>query len=299
MSAGALPNLIVIGAGRCGTTSLHQQLSEHPEIAMSRTKELRFFADAPELESAPPRDPVDRHLLERQRGNWQRGVGWYRAQFDPAAPVRGEASPVYTAPGFTRCAGRIAELVPDARLVFCVRDPVERAISNYRHAHALGNDPRPPDEALRPDGIYALTSRYADRLAPFWARFPAERILILDREDPGMDAAPGLAEVLRFLGVDEAFRPDGLERRWNASTRQHGLAWRTIVRLRRLPGWPRIASLPPRRALWAVERLTGARSGPALAGPSQAARRRLAASLMDDAARFRELTGRPFARWSV
>src|ERR687894_2292944 len=72
----ALPNLIVIGAQKCGTSVLHYYLSLHPEVSMSRPKELNFFIE------------------ER---NWPRGLDWYKSQFDGDARVRGEASPNYTA----------------------------------------------------------------------------------------------------------------------------------------------------------------------------------------------------------
>ena len=108
-----LPNLIVIGAAKCGTTSLHAYLDEHPEIAMSREKELHFFVD---------------------RKNWGRGIEWYEAQFDASAPVRGESSPGYSAyPLYEGVAERMARVVPDAKLVYLVRDPVERVVSHYTH----------------------------------------------------------------------------------------------------------------------------------------------------------------------
>ena len=74
-----------------------------------------------------------------------------------------------------------------------------------------------------------------------------------------------------------------------------------ISRLRNVPGWSRLATLPPHPYMWAVERLTGAREGGAagLPGPSEGARRRLAESLAEDAARFRELTGEAIPSWSV
>ena len=71
-----LPNLIVIGAAKCGTTSLHEYLNEHPEISMSSEKELYFFVE------------------EKNLG---KGLAWYESQFDPSAPVRGESSPGYSA----------------------------------------------------------------------------------------------------------------------------------------------------------------------------------------------------------
>ena len=75
-AGGALPNLVVIGAQKCGTSGLHYHLGLHPEISMSKPKELNFFIE------------------ER---NWPRGLDWYRAHFDARATVRGESSPNYTA----------------------------------------------------------------------------------------------------------------------------------------------------------------------------------------------------------
>src|SRR5207244_9201435 len=117
-SAVVLPNLVSIGASRCGTTSLHRYLDLHPDIAMSKTKELNFFVE------------------ER---NWQRGVAWYEREFSDSAPVRGEASPHYTAfPRYRGVAGRMARVVPEARLVYLVRDPIDRAISAYSLTRAMG-----------------------------------------------------------------------------------------------------------------------------------------------------------------
>jgi hypothetical protein len=300
--SGALPNLIVVGAARCGTTSLHRYLSEHPEIAMSRYKELNFFADAPDLDSGPPLvDPVEGARIASRRGTWQRGIGWYRSQFDPSARVRGESSPIYTHPWFPYCAERIAEVAPDAKLILCVRDPVERAISHYRQRHSMRTDPRPVDAALsHTAGLYALYSRYAERLEPYLDRFPAERILVVETEELESRREETLREVFRFLGVEDGFWTEDFERRWNAGARQRAARWRALARLRRLPGWWRIAALPPGRSLWLLERLTGSPTAAApLPTPSQAVRARLAASLADDAARLRALTGRSFLSWSV
>src|SRR5438309_2284856 len=115
-----LPNLIVIGAARCGTTSLHKYLAAHPEIAMSREKELSFFVE---------------------EKNWSRGLGWYAAQFGAQAPVRGESSPAYSAfPLYRGVPERMARTVPDAKLVYLVRDPIARIASHYTHRSASWPD---------------------------------------------------------------------------------------------------------------------------------------------------------------
>src|SRR5688500_4466677 len=119
---GAPPNLIVIGGLKCGTTSLHHYLNLHPQIAMSRPKELNFFVE--EL-------------------NWELGTDWYTSHFDPAADVRGETSPHYTnRPRFEGVAERIAESAPGARLIYMVRDPIKRLLSHYVHNVAGGYEQR-------------------------------------------------------------------------------------------------------------------------------------------------------------
>ena len=297
---GALPNLIVIGAARCGTTSLHNYLSQHPEIWMSANKELRFFVDRPSLDGKRPlRSEVDRATIGGMVGRWSRGPEWYRSQFDASFPVRGESSPQYSVPWFPEVAERMARVVPDAKLIYLVRDPVERAISNYRGSVAAGFEPRAANEALSAaGGRYAAPSRYAECLEPFLARFPVDRILILETEELGGPAT--MARVFGFLGVDESFRSPWFERRWNPASLQRGVGWRALHLLRRTPAWEPIVSRTPARARWIVERLTHSLGAPE-PGPelSPEARASLQDDLRDDAARFRELTGRAFSSWQV
>src|SRR5687767_4299497 len=101
-SGGALPNLVVIGGLKCGTTSLHHYLNLHPEVEMSRPKELNFFVA--EL-------------------NWPLGPEWYASHFSGGTSVRGESSPHYTnRPRFEGVAERMRSVLTDARLVYMVRD---------------------------------------------------------------------------------------------------------------------------------------------------------------------------------
>jgi hypothetical protein len=115
-ASGALPNLIVVGAQKCGTSGLHFYLGHHPEIAMSSPKELNFF------------------VVER---NWSRGLDWYRGHFDPEAAVRGESSPNYTTyPHHLGIPERMHEAVPGAKLIFLVRDPLERFLAQNADSSA-------------------------------------------------------------------------------------------------------------------------------------------------------------------
>jgi hypothetical protein len=225
---GILPNLIIIGAMKCGTTALHRYLDLHPDVAMSEPKELNFFC-------GPERPDDGDGPAAWSAGNWHRGVGWYAARFRPA-PVRGEASPGYTSPSFPEAAERMARVVPGARLVYAVRDPVERAVSQYLHHHTDGTEKRPIEEALLdPASQYVERSLYHARLAPYLARFPRERILICAQEDLSSNPRAALRELYRFAGVDDSFRSPGQDLRWNvaraAPVRLDGVLRRRLVAL--------------------------------------------------------------------
>lgn len=108
-----LPNFLIIGARKAGTTSMYYYLQAHPQVYMSPEKELKFFV--PEK-------------------NWTRGVAWYEQYFDEAgdAIAIGEASPSYTRyPRSRGIPALIAEVLPKARLIYLVRHPVDRMVSHY------------------------------------------------------------------------------------------------------------------------------------------------------------------------
>ncbi|MFV1986238.1 MAG: sulfotransferase [Gemmatimonadota bacterium] len=194
---GRLPNLIVIGAMKCGTTSLYHYLGSHPEIGMSRTKELNFFVDS---------------------GNWERGIDWYASRFPTDAPVRGEASPSYTDyPGRPEAPERMHACVPDAKLVYLVRDPIERMISHYVHSVSEEREDRTLEDALTAPGPnrYRDRSRYWTQLSRYLEHYPRERILVLQSERLAHDRRAALSEVFAFLGVDPEFDS------WRFSIRRH------------------------------------------------------------------------------
>lgn len=211
---GALPNLVIIGAMKCGTTSLHHYLDLHPAIAMSQPKELNFFF-------GPPTAGVAGGAGEASwtRGNWHRGPGWYADRFDAAATVRGEASPGYTSPSHPEVAGRMAGLVPAARLIYAVRDPVERAVSQYEHHRREGTETRPLAEALLdPGSQYVARGRYAERLQPFLDNGFGAGVTIVAQEELADDRRSTLRGLFEALMVDSGhWSPAMAERRNQAS----------------------------------------------------------------------------------
>jgi len=269
---------------------------------MSQPKEPRFFADRVELDAGPPlSDPDERRRLEGRPGQWRRGLAWYRSLFDPGFPVRGESSTVYSSPWYPSCAERIAAVVPEAKLVLAIRDPVERAISNYRYERHRGAERRPPEIALDPSGLSAQGSRLSGALERYRALFGEQAVLVIVAEDVLRDAATEMRRVFEFAGVEPAFTSEDFSRRWNVTAGMGSRRWRWNARIRELPVVRELRRRAPRAARWAIERLVLPRSGPPDAGLEvpAAVRARLCEELADEAARMRELTGLALESWSV
>jgi len=210
---GALPNLVVIGAMKCGTTSLHHHLDAHPDVGMSQPKELNFFF-GPDAVDVP--DDEETWTL----GNWHRGAGWYAAHFDPVCPVRGESSPGYTSPSHPESAARMAAVVPGARLVYAVRDPVRRALSQYGHHRRQGTETRPLAEALLdPTSQYLTRGRYLERLEPFLTTGAFDgRITVVAQEELDRDLRGTMRALFAELDVDPDRWSPRIGSRRNAAT---------------------------------------------------------------------------------
>jgi len=200
-SARPLPNFLILGAQKAGTTALFSYLRAHPQITGPPWKEISYF---------------DRH--------YARGTRWYRGQFPlRRRPLVGEASPSYV---FHPLApARVASLVPNARLIVLVRNPVDRAYSHYQHEVALGREPlsfedalEREDERLRGeaermladpsyfsrewwDHTYVARGRYAEQLERWLQLFPRERLLVVPTDDLAAEPAKTYARVLDFLGA--------------------------------------------------------------------------------------------------
>ena len=189
---------------------------------MSQLKELNFFfgpADFSPINRAAIDWPVEKHpQVARSVGNWHRGVAWYASHFDPCSAVRGESSPGYTSPSFPRVAQRMAAVIPAALLVYLVRDPIERAISQYRHHSFEGTERRTLEEALLdPDSQYVKRGRYYERLMPFLPHFHPGRIAVIAQEELLIRRRSTLSSVFAFVGVDDSYWSSSLLHRWNLS----------------------------------------------------------------------------------
>jgi Sulfotransferase domain len=198
---GALPNVIIIGAMKCGTTSLHNYLDAHPQISMSEGKELNFFY---------------------REDRWkEQGIAWYRRQFDPDVPVRGESSVNYTKNlrASRISSTRMREVIPDAKLIYIVRHPIERAVSHYLHTRAAGNEERTLSEALGDfNEQYVTRSLYYANLRPFLKQFPRENLLVVPQEGLLSRRSEVLWLIFSFLGVDPDVAAPEFSMMWETST---------------------------------------------------------------------------------
>jgi hypothetical protein len=276
--ADRLPEVIGLGAEKCGTTSLFYYLRAHPEIGVQRRKETMFFA-----------------------ANFHRGLDWYRRQFPAGAKMLFEAhggnyTKYPTVPGV---AERIAEVLPGARFVYVVRDPVERIVSRWIHHYANGEEDRDLETALAElDGNrYVVPTLYYAQLERYLRFFPADRFHVFTAEELRDDRRPTLRRLFRFLGVDESFESPEFEVRRHLSSvkrRNTGVGVRLQRSIgdavtRRLHGrarhlFKRIAYTPISRPIPRPE------PGPEL-------RRRLREYFAADVRRLEEFTGRRYPDW--
>jgi len=204
-----LPNFIVIGAAKAGTTSLHWYLTEHPQVFMTSAKDPSYFAYGVDVEGRLLWGEPEFHSFP------VRSLGEYERLFADAggAPAIGEASTMYLE--CPQSAARIRELLPAARIICSIRHPVDRAYSDYvmdlRHRGRRFD----PDRDLtatsswaRPDSRWMRIGRYHEQLTRYFDAFPREQICVVLFDDLKRNTVRFAQQVYRFLNVDQAFMPD-------------------------------------------------------------------------------------------
>ena len=194
----ALPTFFIIGAPKAGTTSLHEYLAEHPGIAMSSVKEPMCF------------EP--RYWIER--------LPEYRQLFERPAAVRGESSTAYASfPWAPDIPDRIRATVPEAKLIYLVRDPIPRTLTHYAQNVSDKKPVRSFDELMAdlegPMNMPVWCSRYATQLERWTERFGADRVLVLDQRALLEERAPTIRRVFEFLGVEPQFESAAWEQEHN------------------------------------------------------------------------------------
>ena len=177
-----LPDFMIVGAAKCGTTTLYQYLQRHPAIFMSTPKEMSFFSK-PDV--------------------YAKGLAWYAALFEPATDDQrcGEASTTYSRwPTYEGAIDRIVETTPDIKLLYILRNPVDRLYSFYAH-RMRDRVTTSIDDFLRetPEAIHS--GLYHSQIEEIERRVPRERLMVLLLEDLKRDTAEVMRRVNDFLDL--------------------------------------------------------------------------------------------------
>jgi hypothetical protein len=278
---GRLPTFLIIGAMKAGTTSLYHYLRTHPQIFMPDEKEVMFF-DA--------------------RHEWSRGVEWYAQQFASApaeAVALGEASTSYTKfPVVEGVPERIASVLPDARLIYVLRHPVDRMRSHYLYLLSRGKERRPIEQAFAEDPAYLDTSRYAMQIEQYLPHLPLDRFLFVDSRDLADRRAQTLRTIYRFIGVDETWTSPVVDREFFRSSERRMKPGLT-QKLRGVPGVATVTRRVPAPVRSLARRLPADRVDVERARIGDDLRRSLETTLAEDVRRLRTYVSPDFDGWGL
>lgn len=212
-----LPNFIIAGAPKSGTTALWKYLSTHPEVCLP-VKEPRFFSSA--VGQFSNKEIGSGQLMP---GTYDNGLKWYANLFSDcdSSCVIGEASTVYFSdPDSARL---IKKIVPDVRLIFILRDPVSRAYSHYWQEIKLGIKLPSFDEIIHQNhprlDYYLYISHYQARLQNFYDHFPTEQIMIATNLELKKNPIHLLQKVYKFIGVSNTYVPPTIGQTFNQQSK--------------------------------------------------------------------------------
>lgn len=267
-----LPNFIVIGAPRCGTTAIHANLQAHPEVFVPKCKETHFF---------------DRH--------YDQGIARYEAHFADwnGEPAVGELTPgylhgVYSPYDIPRL---IHTHLPDVRLIASLRNPVERVYSEFWYTK--GKDPNNArlsfEEKLERKPEFIREGFYYDQLRRYYDLFPAENILVLLYDDLLRDPRAFMQRVYAFIGVRADFESGFEQVHVNAAAGK-----RRLTKSRLLWLATRLAQRMRKHAL--ADRLRRA-NAPEIPPMSPDTRQHLVQVYREQNLRLQELIGRDLGHW--
>lgn len=225
--SGPLPNFLVVGAAKAGTTALCDDLAGHPKLCLSRPKETFFFN----------REEV-----------WARGLGHYRSCFahHQGEPAVGEGSTEYTLRGvFPEVARRIQDTLGSPRIIYVLREPLSRIESMWIELRSQGLERRPFAEAVTRDRWYVDGSRYSYQLEAFQRFLPPDRILVLTHDDYKAEPRQTLSRICRFLEIDDGYPfPSAGQVRYGSEGKREDTHLSSALR-RNIPGFRALRDRSP------------------------------------------------------
>ena len=279
--SGNLPNCIIVGVAKCGTSALHGYLDLHPEVSMSNPKELSYFSEA--------------------RG-WHNGLEWYKSHWPTRNNVMGESSPSYTYdPDWQEVPQRIKTIIPGAKLLYIARDPIDRILSHYQNLYRKRQEFRSLEEALTTpsiaDTVYVKDTRYYTHVSHYLRFFDEAQFHVVILEELQCNPRQVMREVFSYLDVDSSFHTEAFTRTVNKTAPKNretdlGYALRTVRRTSILSGLP----VPQFASRWYKTWLKKPVSRPVLTAELEAG---LKEALQGEMELFRKLTGKPLECWKI
>jgi hypothetical protein len=289
-----LPNFIVIGAAKAGTTALHWYLVEHPDVFMTPVKDPSYFAYGRDEQGRLLWGDPDLHYFRVQ--SWPEYVRLF-AEADGATAI-GEASTMYLE--CPQSAARIRKALPDTRILCCLREPVDRAYSDFQMYLRRKGERLDPARDLtlkaawvQPQSHWMRIGRYHEQLMRYYDAFPRDQIHVFLFDDLKKNTLGTVQQVYKFLGVDPTFVPD-LDTPHNiggmpANPRLDRILRSRVIRTAVQP-W-----VPQRAANW-IRRLQARNMRQAPPLPPEL-RRRLREHFHTDVRKTAELIGRNLEHW--
>lgn len=212
---------LIIGAMKCGTTSLFSYLGQHPQVSACSEKEPRFFSN---------------------NGRYAKGFEWYQTLWNWKKGIHKtalEASVDYTRiPARPNAAERISIFKDKAnfKFIYILRNPIERIESHYTHGQAQGWEVTQQPLSKGIDGRLIQASQYARQIEEYYKRFPADNILLLNFEDLKTEPLSLVKSVCQFLNIDPNYEFQGLGTIYNANNRRlvNEQLWKSISRIQSL-----------------------------------------------------------------
>lgn len=275
----SLPNFLIIGAPKAGSTSLWNELRQHPDIFLTSVKEPNFFCPS-----------------STNYQNWS----WYYSLFKNGIGKKalGEASVAYSLVERNPATPElIAKHLPHVRLIYIIRHPLRRIESAWLHHICMKNPvPREFGQAVREFRPLIEGTLYARNLSEYRRYFPDEQILVLFLEEFQENPQQVLAQCDRFLGVDPETRRASISTPQNVSA-QRAIESELIGKLRRLPGAGIIGKVTPKALKHLVEKWTGTPLPPRPQWDSQTKQWALE-QVGDDAKAILNYAGKPLDFWN-
>lgn len=207
------PKFLIIGAQKCGTTWFHEMLRQHPQVFLPEIKEVQFFV-------RPEHNRFSSH---------DRGWAWYQSLYaEHDGKATGDVTPDYIY--WNYCAADIAAKLPDAKIIAILRDPVDRAYSQYwmsKRSRKMESFDQYVENNVQP----LARGKYAEQLQRYFDCFPAQNILVLFYEEVFADPDHALSKVFEFIGVDPAFRSVGSDTKVGGTVTYPGVIGKLVYKV--------------------------------------------------------------------